>query len=257
MNETEVRMMMINIQKQYLGMEKNDEKNRFLVDVYNDIKPLPRGIKAWYGTEYCALQQSAISQMNQFNDIIPVEQGVWEMMQGAIKMGIWKGPDYTPQVADFIIYDWPKVQPDGTEKRDGAPDHVGIVEEVHETYLVTIEGNVTGGICARRYPPRSSESILGFITPHYEDKADHPGPGPQPTPKPDDATDFDISLIGNYTPTTALYEREHPRTLLSKIIAVMRPGDTFVADGYTNGHWFHGSFSGIVGWTSSKYLKKS
>ena len=91
---------------------------------------------------------------------------------------------------------------------------------------------------------------MDFVS--YKSKAT---PTPQPV-KPDDATGYDKAVVGRYTPTTALYLREHPRTLLSKILGTMKVGEDFIADGYTKDYWYHGSWNGKEGWTSSRYLRK-
>ena len=69
-----------------------------------------------------------------------------------------------PEVGDIVFFDW---------GRDGVPDHVGIVESVHPTYIKTIEGNTStrnqsnGGMVMRR--TRYYPSCIGFARPQYKE----------------------------------------------------------------------------------------
>lgn len=167
MDELDYRRLMAYGEAQYLGIKTNDAEQRFLVDVYNEIRPLPRNLKMAYCVSWCAGFQSAFAQIYRFTDIIPVEQGCYEMMNGAKKMGIWKGRDYRPQVGDLVLFDWEK-----SGKRDGVPDHVELVEASNETAITVIGGNNTGGMCSRQSYLLTDPNILGYIAPDYASKVD-------------------------------------------------------------------------------------
>ena len=167
MDELDYRRLLPYAETQYIGIKTNDADQRFLVDVYNEIQPLPRGLKMAYGVSWCAGFQSAFAKMYRLTDIIPVEQGCYEMMNGAKKMGIWKGRDYRPQVGDLVLFDWEK-----SGKRDGVPDHVELVEASNETAITVIGGNNTGGMCSRQSYLLTDPNILGYIAPDYASKVD-------------------------------------------------------------------------------------
>lgn len=67
----------------------------------------------------------------------------------------------TPQVGDIIIF-----SNDGRSR-----DHTGIVEDLDDTYVYTIEGNSGQQVRRRRYL-RSSSWIYGYIHPGYAAAAD-------------------------------------------------------------------------------------
>ena len=60
----------------------------------------------------------------------------------------------TPNVGDLIMYDW--------DKKDGWPEHVGIVESVNGNTFTVIEGNKNDAV-GRRTVTVGSASIRGFV----------------------------------------------------------------------------------------------
>ena len=56
--------------------------------------------------------------------------------------GRWKGKGYTPSAGDFIFFDWNK---------DGQVDHVGIVVNVANGRVNTIEGNTSNTVMRNNY----------------------------------------------------------------------------------------------------------
>ena len=61
-----------------------------------------------------------------------------------------------PRPGDLVIFDWNK---------NGAADHVGIVERVTDSTLYTIEGNVDDAVQAMTRP--LNDQIMGYIRPDY------------------------------------------------------------------------------------------
>lgn len=253
MTEKELRQIPPSILAQYAGCVTNDTKQRFLVDVYNLHTPLPRGIKMGYGDKWCACAVSAVAQMAQMTDIIPFEQGCWEMMQIAKQMGIWHNMPFTPQVGDIIFYDW-------RTKKDGVPDHVGFVEVVGDNYITAIEGNASGGTCARRTIALSDPEILGFASPNYASKASASTPE-QPKEKIAGADGYDKNIEGTYVVTTALNLRKGAGSA-NKIVAVLPKGAAVTCNGYYGNiptsptKWYYVSYNNHVGFCSSRYLTK-
>lgn len=247
MNEQELRDFILNLASRYIGCVTGDSAEREIVDAYNGHKPLPRGYEMKYTDNWCQCFVSAIGIMANLADIVPIECGCGEAVQIAQKMGIWHDRDFTPQKGDIVMYDW-------ESKKDGWADHTGFVEVVGENYINTVEGNCTGGVCARRIVMLNDPTILGYITPDYASKATN-------NPKPDImyADYFDPSIAGVYKTTTALYLRKGAG-IGYKAIAVMPKGAEVRNYGYyslsAKTPWFYVKYNDIVGFCSSRYLKR-
>lgn len=238
------RELFVKLNQQYLGTVQGDQRHALLVDTYNHLNPLPRGIKATATMAWCAIQQSALALMANLTDRTVCEMGVWELYQAAKNKGLWRQKTYSPKPGDLILYDWDK---------NGAPNHVGCVETVGDGFVTAIEGNNTDGdkhVCSRRTTALTDARIFGFIAPDYSDAEPI-----QPTVKPDGATAYDKNLIGAYTVTTGLYLRKGPG-VLHRYITAMAKNAKVTADGYTAGNWWHVKYGNLDGWCSSKYLKR-
>ena len=125
----------------------------------------------WYGFEdrvaWCACFVSYVA-----NECGYIQAGIIPKFaacqDGGIKWfkerQLWKDRNgYVPKTGDIIFFDWEDKQ---TKKRDGNSDHVGIVEEVKDGKVYTIEGN-TSDSCARRNYDINSLDIMGYGTPKY------------------------------------------------------------------------------------------
>lgn len=64
---------------------------------------------------------------------------------------------------DLVIFDW---------NRDGATDHIGIVEKVGDYQLITIEGNYSNSV-ARMDRTNSTNYIAAVVRPDYDDEEPH------------------------------------------------------------------------------------
>ena len=103
---------------------------------------------SWYGfesrVEWCACfaswcaEQSGMVASGQVLKFSSCAVGAsWFQGQGR-----WKGKGYTPSAGDFIFFDWNK---------DGQVDHVGIVVNVANGRVNTIEGNTSNMVARRSY----------------------------------------------------------------------------------------------------------
>lgn len=248
MTEQELRKLVLDLAARYLGATTGDDRERQIVDVYNAHTPLPRNYKVTYTDNWCMTFVSAISEMAELQDIFPIECGCGEAVKIARNMGTWHGNSFTPQPGDIVMYDW---------NADGWADHTGFVEVVAENYITTIEGNATGGVCARRTTIITDKQILGYITPNYASKAKIP------QPKGEDvlqyADYFDKAIAGQYKVKTGLYLRCGAGTKY-KSITVMPKGATVRNYGYfsLNGKtpWFYVKYGDVIGFCNSTYLQK-
>ena len=64
---------------------------------------------------------------------------------------------------DLVIFDW---------NRDGATDHIGIVEKIGDYQLITIEGNYNNSV-ARVDRTNSTNYIAAVVRPDYDEEAPH------------------------------------------------------------------------------------
>ena len=78
---------------------------------------------------------------------------------------IWLDGSETPSLGMIIFFDWH----DGGDNRgaqDGIPDHTGIVTNVDENYVYTIEGNTSDSVQEHSYAI-GRDDIMGYGMPQY------------------------------------------------------------------------------------------
>lgn len=123
---------------------------------------------SWYGftshVDWCACFVSWCANECGYIDagVIPkfascADGAAWFQGRGA-----WQNSTYTPNSGDIIFFDWD----DEDNGQDGAPDHVGIVEQVSNGYVHTIEGN-SGDSCQQRQYAIGNYEIYGYGIPSY------------------------------------------------------------------------------------------
>lgn len=130
----------------YLNIQQGSIQHKQVIDLYNCITPRPRGYKMNYSDAWCAAFATVC--MDQCHGInVPRECSVPEMWKKC------KGRTVkSPAVDDLIFYDW---------NNDGTPDHVGIVYDAGNTYVVAIEGNKSNRV-GTRVITKNSKSIFGY-----------------------------------------------------------------------------------------------
>jgi hypothetical protein len=106
-------------------------------------------------------------------DIFPRECGCGAHIEAFKKIGAWQESDrFIPRPSDLVFYDW---QDTGVGDNHGAPDHVGMVDEVFpgklSGKLKVIEGNM-GGKVGYRQLDINGRYIRGYATPKYEEEDD-------------------------------------------------------------------------------------
>lgn len=150
----------INQAKSWIGCKESDGSHKKIIDVYNSQKSLARGYKAKYTDSWCAIFVSACAVKCGATDIIPTECSCGNMIELMKKKGIWIEDDnITPKKGDIIFYDW--------DKKDGWPEHVGIVEKVSGKTITAIEGNKSDAV-GRRTITIGNASIRGYGRPKYK-----------------------------------------------------------------------------------------
>lgn len=168
MTEMELRQRVVDVMRGWLGWSEKNGKFREIIDLYNTQRPLPRGYRMRYTDEWCAATVTAAGIEAGLHDIILPECSCSRMIALYQEKGLWMEDDaYRPQPGDIIMYDW---QDSGSGDNRGAPDHVGIVEQVSNNTITIIEGN-KGKAVARRTLAVNGRYIRGYCLPDYASKA--------------------------------------------------------------------------------------
>lgn len=168
MTEMELRQRVVDVMKGWLGWSEKNGKFKAIIDLYNTQKPLPRGYRMRYTDEWCAATVTSAGMKAGLAGIILGECSCSRMVALYQAAGRWQEDDtYIPQPGDIIMYDW---QDSGSGDNRGAPDHVGIVEQVSNNTITVIEGN-KGKAVARRTLAVNGRYIRGYCLPDYASKA--------------------------------------------------------------------------------------
>ena len=204
MTEHELRARVCARARLWLGRREADGSHKEIIDIYNQIVPLPRGYRLQYNDPWCAGFVSALAQTLGLTDRIFPECGCGPMVEQYRKAGRWMEDDaYVPQPGDVIFYDW---QDSGLGDNRGEPDHVGLVLTAEGDRITEIEGNC-GHAVAIRTLFRDGRYIRGYGLPDYAAAAsdmteenrvsvDDPG-GSNPTVIPDPESISDSDTVGD------------------------------------------------------------
>lgn len=110
---------------------------------------------AWYGDPYgdwCAMFVSFCLHYAQVEDF-PLDANCVHWIQELKKLECYApAEEYTPRPGDLVFFDWDE---------DGQSDHVGLVEELKDDTLITIEGNASNRVARVKYEKDAPE-ILGY-----------------------------------------------------------------------------------------------
>lgn len=146
----------------WLGRKESDGSHKLIVDIYNQIKPLPIGYKLKYSDSWCAGFVSAAAHKCGLDKYYPLECSCPRMITKAKEMGIWVENDaYEPSIGDWVLYDW---QDYGSGDNKGTPDHVGMVTSVSGKNLKIIEGNYSDSVRYRTITI-NAQYIRGYVVP--------------------------------------------------------------------------------------------
>lgn len=132
-----------------------------IVDTYNSRlkKKLPRGYKVTVDDAWACIFVSVVAlDASRCEKVVPMECSCTHQVDLFKKQGLWRTRDYVPKPADFVYFNW--------SFEDDIAHHVGIVVEVHDDYLITIEGNHNGRVDRVKRPINSH--ILGYGVPAYD-----------------------------------------------------------------------------------------
>lgn len=168
MTETQLRAKVVSKAQEWLGCKESDGTHKKIIDLYNSVKPLPRGYTVQYKDAWCATFVTAVGIAAGLSDIIMRECGCGNMVKLYQSAGRWQENDaYVPNAGDVIFYDW---QDSGKGDNTGSPDHVGIVCSVSSNTIKVIEGNKNNAVAYRELQI-NGKYIRGFGVPNYAGKA--------------------------------------------------------------------------------------
>lgn len=150
----------LNQARAWIGLNEKDGSHQQIIDVYNGHKPLARGYTVKYTDNWCMTFVSALFIKTGLASLCPLECSCGEMIELAKQINIWnEDSKRSPNVGDIIMYDW--------DKKDGWPEHVGIVESVTNNQITVIEGNKSNAV-GRRVINVGNANIRGYIQPNYD-----------------------------------------------------------------------------------------
>lgn len=184
LTEMEIRRGMAAQARRWLGRKEADGSHREIIDIYNQIKPLPNGFRMSYTDPWCAAFLSAVAWLQGLTKIVFPSASCPDMVGKYKAAGRWMEDDaYMPQISDVVFYDWAD---DGKGDDTGTPGHVGLVVDVYGGSFNVIEGNYSDAVKIRTMS-RNGRYIRGFGLPDYVSVADgssevivEPAPDPEP-----------------------------------------------------------------------------
>lgn len=145
--------------EKWLGLNEADGSFRQIIDLYNSVEPIPRGYKASYTSEWCAIFVTCLGYKTGMTDLIGAECSVPRFIQIFKEKGIWRGAASDPLPGDIVVYDW-------DSEKDG--DHIGIIERVDGNNVTAIEGNCSEAVRRRNFTKGWSR-VTGYARPRYDD----------------------------------------------------------------------------------------
>lgn len=168
MTETDLRSKVCAQALTWKGRKEADGSHREIIDLYNTIRPLPRGYRLQYSDAWCAGFVSAVAQACGLTDYLYPECGCDRMIELYKQHGRWMEDDgYLPEPGDPIFYDW---QDSGQGDNRGSADHVGLVVDVQGDLITICEGNLSDAVGIRTLF-RDNRYIRGYGLPDYASMA--------------------------------------------------------------------------------------
>lgn len=153
----------LNVMRSWLGYSEANGKFRQIIDLYNSVRPLPRGYAVQYYDEWCDTTVSAAGIKAGCTELIGRECGCEQHVKIFQSIGIWiEDGTITPKPGDIILYNWDQ----SYQPNNGYSDHIGYVESVSNGQITCIEGN-KGEAVARRVISVGNGNIRGYARPKY------------------------------------------------------------------------------------------
>lgn len=175
MTEKQLRNKAVGTAQAWLGCKESNGTHKAIIDLYNSVKPLPRGYAVKYNDAWCATFVSAVGIEAGLSKIILRECGCGAMIELYKAAGRWQENDaYVPSAGDVVFYDW---EDTGKGDNTGYPDHVGLVCSVSGNAIRVIEGNKNNAVEYRDIAV-NGRYIRGYGLPDYASMAAEPEKAP-------------------------------------------------------------------------------
>lgn len=165
MTEIELRLNAALVAARWLGTTEGSVHHRRILDIYNGIRPLPRGYAMRTTDAWCAAFVSAAAVEAGIDSIVPLECSCGRIVELSKRMETWVEDDtYVPKIGDWVLYNW-----DAAENGDdtGAPDHIGITVGGKNGEFLVVEGNYDNAVKLRRICV-NDRRLRGFVCPRYD-----------------------------------------------------------------------------------------
>ena len=227
----------LNVARAWIGCKESDGSHKQIIDVYNSYTPHPRGYTVKYTDSWCMTYVSAVFIKVGLSSLCPIECSCKQAIDLAKQMGIWEeNDDITPTPGMIIMYDW--------DKKDGNPEHVGIVENVSGKQITVIEGNKSDSV-SRRVINVGDATIRGYVLIKCDGTSSTPS---QPsTPVQNTGVNYKVKVN---TPS-GVNCRKEPSTSGAKITAYPN-GQVLTITAESNG-WL---YANNIGWVYGQYCVK-
>lgn len=174
MTESERRARVVAQATAWLGLGESDGSHREILQVYNAIRPLPRGYAMQPSDPWCAAFVSAVGAACGYSARLYPECACGAMLRLYERAGRFVEDDAAvPAPGDVIFYDY---EDSGRGDCRGEPDHVGLVTAVEGGVLEIIEGNRSDRVALRTLP-LDAPTIRGYGKPDYASAAKSGTPG--------------------------------------------------------------------------------
>lgn len=180
MTEKQLREKAVAQAVAWVGCKESNGTHKQIIDIYNSVKPIPRGYAVQYDDAWCATFVTAVGIAAGLSNIILRECGCEKMIELYKAAGRWQENDaYVPSAGDVIFYDW---QDNGAGDNTGRSDHVGMVHSVTNGTIKVIEGNKNNAVEYRDIAV-NGRYIRGYGLPDYASMATAEAPKEPETPK--------------------------------------------------------------------------
>lgn len=182
----------LNVWRGWIGFSEANGRFKQIIDLYNSVRPLPRGYAVQYRDEWCDTTVSAAAIVAKAVDLIGRECGCEEHVKIFKTLGIWnEDGTITPEPGYIIVYNWDKA----TQPNDGYSDHIGVVESVSNGQITCIEGN-NGEAVARRVLSVRNGYIRGYASPKFAKSSGSTGSTPIPEPSTEGEVNKTVAWYG-------------------------------------------------------------
>ena len=154
----------LNEARKYIGVTQGSSEHHSIINTYNSVLPLPQGYQVTYNDDWCDAFISFLAIKTGSVDIIERECGVERHINLFKQLGIWiEDGTITPKPGDIITFNWDS----SNQPNNGWADHIGIVEEVSNNTITTIEGNSNRTVKRCTYTIGNG-NIRGYARPSYK-----------------------------------------------------------------------------------------